>query len=189
MTWRDGGVTLVDVSDRSSLSLISHRNWCPPFGGGTHNALPLPDRDLMVVVDESVLERREDGVKHIWTFDIRAPENPVSISTFPVPEEDDYIARGGRFGPHNVHENRPGSLVSSTTIVGTYNNAGVRVYDLSDPYRPQEVAALVPQVPERMIDDRPGRTRALTIVDAFADADGLVYASDQNGGLFTIERL
>ena len=83
----------------------------------------------------------------------------------------------------------PGSLVSSTTIVGTYNNAGVRVYDLSDPYRPQEVAALVPQVPERMIDDRPGRTRALTIVDAFADADGLVYASDQNGGLFTIERL
>ena len=40
-----------------------------------------------------------------------------------------------------------------------------------------------------MIDDRPGRTRALTIVDASADADGLVYASDQNVGLFTIERL
>ena len=75
----------------------------------THNALPLPDRDLMVVVDESVLERREDGVKHIWIFDIREPSNPVSISTLPVPDEDDYIARGGRFGPHNVHENRPGA--------------------------------------------------------------------------------
>ncbi len=180
VTWRDGGVTLVDVTDRTRPTLISHRTWCPPFGGGTHNALPLPDRDLMVVVDESVLERREDGVKHIWTFDIRTPENPVSISTFPIPEEADYVGRGGRFGPHNVHENRPGSLVSSTTIVGTYNNAGVRVYDLSDPYRPQEVAALVPHTPERMIDERPGRTRALTIVDAFADAEGLVYASDQN---------
>ena len=88
-----------------------------------------------------------------------------------------------------MHENRPGSLVSSTTIVGTYNNAGVRVYDLSNPYRPQEVAALVPHVPATMIDSRPGRTRALTMVDAFAHADGLVYASDQNGGLFTMERL
>jgi hypothetical protein len=189
VTWRDGGVTIVDVTDRARPALVSHRTWCPPFGGGTHNALPLPDRDLMVVVDEAVLERREDGVKHIWVFDIRAPENPVSISTFPVPDEADYVSRGGRFGPHNVHENRPGSLVSSTTIVATYNNAGVRVVDLTDPYRPQEVAALVPRVPERMVDERPGRTRALTIVDAFADADGLVYASDQNGGLFTMERL
>jgi len=189
VTWRDGGVTLVDVTDRESLKPISHTTWCPPFGGGTHNALPLPDRDLMIVVDEAVLERREDGVKHIWTFDIRAPENPVSISTFPIPEEADYVARGGRFGPHNVHENRPGSFVSSTTIVGTYNNAGVRVYDISNPYRPEEVAACVPPVPERMLDERPGRTRALTIVDAFADAQGMVYASDQNGGLFIIERL
>jgi hypothetical protein len=189
VTWRDGGVTILDVTDRGRPTLVSHRTWCPPFGGGTHNALPLADRELMVVVDEAVLERREDGVKHIWTFDIRAPENPVSISTFPIPDEADYVSRGGRFGPHNVHENRPGSLVSSTTIVGTYNNAGVRVYDLSNPYRPEEVAALVPQIPERMVDERPGRTRALTIVDAFADAEGLVYASDQNGGLFTMERL
>ncbi|MTC05715.1 hypothetical protein GKN96_24330, partial [Klebsiella pneumoniae] len=32
--------------DRTQPRLISHRNWSPPFGGGTHTALPLPDRDL-----------------------------------------------------------------------------------------------------------------------------------------------
>ena len=44
-SWRDGGLTLLDVKDRTQPRLISHRNWSPPFGGGTHTALPpLPDR-------------------------------------------------------------------------------------------------------------------------------------------------
>lgn len=30
-SWRDGGLTLLDVSDRTEPKLISHRNWSPPF--------------------------------------------------------------------------------------------------------------------------------------------------------------
>ena len=54
--WRDGGLVIMDVSDRSKPKLIKHHNWSPPFGGGTHNCLPLPDRDLLVVADEAVLD-------------------------------------------------------------------------------------------------------------------------------------
>ena len=36
--------------------------------------------------------------------------NPVSIATFPQPTEADYKSKGGHFGPHNIHENRPGTL-------------------------------------------------------------------------------
>ncbi len=79
-SWRDGGLTLLDIKDRTQPRLISHRNWSPPFGGGTHTALPLPDRDLLVVLDEAVLDNREDGEKLIWLFDIREPTNPVSIA-------------------------------------------------------------------------------------------------------------
>ncbi len=43
--WRDGGLVMMDVSDRPTPKLITHRNWSPPFGGGTHNCLPLPDRN------------------------------------------------------------------------------------------------------------------------------------------------
>lgn len=57
--------------------------------------------------------------KLIWLFDIREPSNPVSISTFPQPDETDYVAKGAHFGPHNLHENRPGSFVSSTLIFAT----------------------------------------------------------------------
>ena len=64
-------MVVIDIADRAKPTLISHRDGAPPFGGGTHNCLPLPDRDLLVVLDEAVLDHQEDGVKHIWVFDNR----------------------------------------------------------------------------------------------------------------------
>nr|WP_113864591.1 LVIVD repeat-containing protein [Brenneria salicis]NMN92161.1 hypothetical protein [Brenneria salicis ATCC 15712 = DSM 30166]RBP67495.1 hypothetical protein DES54_1017 [Brenneria salicis ATCC 15712 = DSM 30166]RLM32516.1 hypothetical protein BHG07_01465 [Brenneria salicis ATCC 15712 = DSM 30166] len=186
-SWRDGGLTLLDVSDRSQPRLISHRNWSPPFGGGTHTALPLPDRDLLIVLDEAVLDNQEDGEKLIWVFDIREPRTPVSISTFPQPDEIDYVQKGAHFGPHNLHENRPGSFISSSLIFATYQNAGVRVYDISNPYQPKETGALVPAAPQKMVDKRPGRPRIIQSCDVFVDAQGIIYSTDYNAGLSIIE--
>jgi hypothetical protein len=185
--WRDAGMVVLDVSDRSAPKQIVHRNWSPPFGGGTHNCLPLPDRDLLVVVDEAVLDHQEDGEKLIWLFDNREPSNPVSISTFPTPREADYAAKPGHFGPHNVHENRPGSFVSSELIFATYQNAGVRVFDIRDRYRPVEVGAYVPPAPTRLADHRPNRPLVVQSCDVFVDAQGLVFSNDYNGGLSILE--
>jgi len=187
--WRDAGLVMIDVADRSAPRLIVHRNWSPPFGGGTHNCLPLPDRDLLVVLDEAVLDHQEDGLKLIWLFDIRAPENPVSISTFPTPAEADYLAKGAHFGPHNIHENRPGSFVSSELIFATYQNAGVRVFDIRDQYRPVEVGALVPPAPRRLVDHRPNRACVIQSTDVFVDRNGIVYCTDYNAGLYITEYL
>jgi hypothetical protein len=185
--WRDAGLVVLDVADRAAPRLITHRNWSPPFGGGTHNALPLPDRDLLVVLDEAVLDRQEDGVKHIWVFDNREPSNPVSIATVPQPAEADYAAKGAHFGPHNLHENRPGSFVSSELVFATWQNAGVRVFNIRDPYRPIEVAALVPPPPARLMDPRPGREKIIQSADVFVDARGLLYCTDYNAGLYILE--
>ena len=63
------------------------------------------------------------------------------------------VAKGGHFGPHNIYENRPDGFVSSETIFATYQNAGVRVFDIRDQYRPEEIAAFVPAAAEPA--DRP----------------------------------
>jgi hypothetical protein len=185
--WRDAGMVVIDVADRTNPRLISHRDGAPPFGGGTHNCLPLPDRDLLVVLDEAVLDHQEDGVKHIWMFDNRVKSNPVSIATFPLPTEADYKIKGGHFGPHNIHENRPGTFVSSELIVATYQNAGVRVFDIRDQHRPWEAGAWVPPAPVRMMDHRPNRARVIQSADVFVDAAGLIYSTDYNAGLFILE--
>ena len=185
--WRDAGLVMIDVADRMNPKLMLHKNWSPPFAGGTHNCLALPDRDLLVVVDEAVLDDYEDGDKPIWLFDVREKDNPISISTMPRPREADYRHKGGHYGPHNIHENRPDAFVSSETIFATLQNAGVRVYDIRDPYRPEEVAALVPPQPQRLMDKRPNRPRVIQTCDVYVDKAGLVYANDYNGGLYIME--
>jgi hypothetical protein len=186
-SWRDACLAVVDVSDRAAPKLITHKTWAPPYGGGTHNALPLPRRELLIVVDEAVLDNKEDGEKPIWVFDIRVPSNPISISTFPEPNDRDYVALGGHFGPHNVYENRPDAFVSEDLIFATYQNAGVRVYDIRNKFRPEEVGACVPQQPTKLVDPRPNRPVVLHAADVFVDKNGLVYSTDFAVGLYIME--
>lgn len=185
--WRDAGMVTLDIKDRSAPKLISHKNWSPPYGGGTHNCLPLPDRQLLVVLDEAVLDHAEDGIKYTWIFDNREPTNPISISTCPTPQEADYVAKGGHFGPHNIHENRPDGMVSSDTIFTTYQNAGVRVFDIRNAYRPEEVAAFVPPAPATMADTRPNRAKVIQTCDVWVSKDGICYTTDFNGGMYILE--
>ena len=185
--WRDGGVTLLDVKDKSAPQLIAHRNWSPPFDGGTHSALPLHDRGLLVVADEAVRPVGAQQQKPIWIFDIREPANPVSIATCPVPADLDYAAIGGNFGPHNLHENRPGSFQSSTTIFATYQSAGLRVFDLSDPFRPRETAWFVPPTPTHWMEPLRGRPKVLHSSDLFVDANGLCYLTDYDAGMYIVQ--
>jgi hypothetical protein len=185
--WRDAGMVVIDVKDRTKPKLIVHRDGIPPFGGGTHNCLPLPDRQLLVVLDEAVLDHQEDGVKNIWVMDNRVASDPTIVSTFPQPAEADYKTKGGHFGPHNLHENRPGTFVSSELIFTTYQNAGVRVFDIRDAAKPVETGVWVPPQPSRLVDHRPNRARVIQSADIFVDKAGLVYSTDYNGGLTILE--
>ncbi len=186
--WRDACLVVMDVKDKTNPKLIVHKTWAPPFGGGTHNCLPLPGRDLLVVLDEAVLDEMEDGFKPIWIFDNQVKANPISVSTFPPPKDRDYIKVGGHFGPHNVHENRPGSFQSETLIFATYQNAGVRVYDIANHLEPKEVGACVPPAPKKLLDPRPNRPVVLHSADVFVDRNGICYCTDWSGaGMYIME--
>ena len=187
-SWRDGGLTILDVKYRTAPKLIAHHNWCPPYGGGTHSALPLHDRNLLVVADEAVLNIDVEGqFKRTWVFDIREKTNPISIATMPTPAEQDYVKMGGQFGPHNLHENRPGSFQSSTTIFATWQSAGLRVFDIADPHRPREVGYFVPPQPAKWAEPMRGRAKMRHTADLFVAQDGLVYLTDYDGGLYIVQ--
>ncbi len=192
-SWRDGGLTLIDVSEASKPKLLAHANWHPPFGGGTHTSVPLTDRvpvpkDYVIVSDESIADNCKDQVKYNWVIDIRDKARPVNVSTFPTPGERDYCREGGHFGPHNLHENRPGAFQSSDIIFGTYQNAGVRVFDIRNPYRPEEVAFYVPATEfSKWVDNRPDRPRVIHSADVYVDPQGIMYLTDFNAGLHILE--
>lgn len=183
----DAGFALLDVSDVSSPKVLGRVNWSPPYAGYLHTALPLPSRGLVVGCTEAIaVTEAQDGDKRIWMIDVREERNPVTISSFPKPKPpkgspwQSFWERGRRFGPHNVHENRTGSFHSERTIFSTWYNAGLRIHDISDADRPEEIGYFIPPTPY-------GQESPQTN-DVFVDADGLIYISDRiNGGIYVVE--
>ncbi len=112
---------------------------------------------------------------------------PISISTCPEPNDADYRHKGGHFGPHNIYENRPDGFVSDQRLFATQQNAGVRVYDIANAFRREEIAAFVPPQPAKLMDHRPNRSRVVQSCDVYVDKDGLIYSNDYNGGLYIME--
>jgi hypothetical protein len=178
--WWDQGLVILDISDKSKPTLVSHLDFGADVSGATHTACPLPGRDVLVVTDECVHNGRDGIPKQVRMVDIADDRNPKVVSLFPVPAEADFYARGGRFGPHNIHEMRPGTLSDPNTVYLTYFSGGVRVLDVSDATAPREIAYFVPEAP-------PGRS-SIQMNDILVGEDGLIYASDRYaGGLYIFE--
>jgi hypothetical protein len=172
----DAGLVVLDVSDVGSPEMIGNLSWSP--GGETHTCLPLPGRKLVVATDEAVRDRCAEERKYVRVIDVAQPTNPRVVSICPQPEGD-YCERGMRFGPHNLHENRPGTYSSETIVFVTYFNAGLRVYDLSNAEAPSEIAFWEPATP-------PGQ-EAPQINDLLIDDDLNVFVSDRiTGGLYVL---
>ena len=180
----DGGLIVLDIADLSNMKVVSKWNHSPPFNGFTHTVLPLFERNLWIVSDECVQDNGADWPKLVWMLDARSEANPVPIGTFPAPPHDAFAKRGGRFGAHNLHENLPGpaSFRSDRIVIGSWFNAGVRVYDTRDPYRVEEIAYFVPGAP------RLSPAGAVQINDVYVDERQVVYAVDRfTGGLYVLE--
>lgn len=192
--FKDAGVYILDVSDRAHPKEISHLDYHPPMPqpAFTHTALPLFERGLMIVTDESVREAGEDWPKLVWVMDIRDETNPIIISTLPLPPQEELASRPGRYGAHNIHENQPleTSFKSDQLIFGTYFNAGLRIHDISNPFQPREVAYFVPEMvgpnalDEHYADALPG----MNINDVYVDENQIIYTVDrQRGGMYILE--
>lgn len=128
----------------------------PATVGVTHTAMPLFSRCLLVVSAERA------STTAAWT---RPSASGCGTSTMsggrgpwpprPTPANAaDLLRCGGRFGTHNIWENRPRPLAfhSGGLVLGSFFAGGVQVYDISDPARPRKVAYNVPAAP-------PGRLR------------------------------
>jgi len=180
----DGGAFILDIADKSRPRVVAHWRHSPPFNGFTHTVLPLLGRNLLIVTDECVQDNGADWPKLVWVLDARVESNPVPLSTLPAPPVQEFIKRGGRFGAHNLHENLPvpGSWKSEQIVVGTFFNAGVRAYDVLNPYQPKEIAHYVPETPKG------ARTGAVQLNDVYVDDRRIVFAVDRHiGGLYILE--
>jgi hypothetical protein len=178
-SWWDKGLVILDVTDPTAPRLVSALEFGHDVSRATHTAFPLPGRDLLVMTEERIAAGCGGVAPNARLVDIADEAAPRIVSTLPIPEGD-FCARGLRFGPHNVHEMRPGTQSDPNTIHLTYFSAGIRVLDVADPTNPTEIAWYVPDPP-------PGR-ETIQLNDVLVGSNGLVYVTDRySGGLYILE--
>jgi hypothetical protein len=180
----DAGMFVLDISDKAHPKPICQWDNSPPYTGFTHTVVPMFNRNLLIVTDESTTDNASDWPKLVWILDARDERHPVPIATCPMPPVDAYKSRGGRFGAHNIHENTPSPNAwhSEDIVIGTFFNGGLRAYDITNPYQPREVAAFVPPAPAM------SPAGAIQLNDCFVDERKVVYTVDRfSGGLYILE--
>jgi hypothetical protein len=104
----------------------------------------------VVAVHEALEADCRENYHTPYMMDVKDPKNPKIIGFFPRPAAPpdapytDFCFARGRFGSHNTQCWLAPGTSNPAIIVIAWFNAGVRVFDISNPTEPKEVAWFVP---------------------------------------------
>jgi hypothetical protein len=104
----------------------------------------------VVAVHEALEADCRENYHTPYILDVKDPKNPKIIGLFPRPAAPpdapytDFCFARGRFGSHNTQcWLAPGTSNPAIMVIAWFN-AGVRVFDISNPTAPKEIAWFVP---------------------------------------------
>ena len=97
--FKDGGVVILDISDMAHPKQVSRLDYHPPLPGYTQTVLPLFDRELLIVTEESTGRGAKDWPKLVWVMDMRVETNLVMLSSLPIPDPSEFAHVGGGTAP------------------------------------------------------------------------------------------
>ncbi len=173
------GLFILDISDLSRPRLVSAMNSSPAHPHPTHTCLPVPQplrgRKIMVVADEDVAKLRPSPPAFSWVYDITDETQPMPIATIQVPGLDP----DGAPQPPMTGCHQPSERFHGTIIPFAWFAQGLRLMDISDPFRPREVGFYEPDV-------LAGYER-VSSNDVTTDARGIAYLTDRQRGVDIIE--
>ncbi len=194
--WSSAGLVILDISDIAKPRKVSQLDVNPPLGSriALHTVVPSRDPKRLIVNSEALRERCDEPVNFAGVVDVSNEAEPRLISLFPTPEAPagyparDFIDKGGRFGPHNQHHHQGADCLMPPDqyVYLTYFNAGLQVYDISNPHFPKIAGYYIPDDPPSRLGPLPTDLVA-QFEDVLVDCRGFAYVSEKNSGLHILQ--
>lgn len=186
--WWDAGIAMFDCTDPGKPQFMWRHNPHETHGwAGCYHSFLVPEgSEFGIVTQETTTVNCDHPPAHIAFYDMRNIHVPLPISTFmpfetdPIemrPIDEKWSKTGSRHGAHNIWLD----MTKDDLIYICWFNAGLRIVDWSDPFKPIEVGYYIPAGTEERCCPQSN--------DVFVDRDtGLIYMSDRWGlGLHILE--
>lgn len=212
------GFKILDISDPQVPQVLGEVQMTPPFatkfGGalchtfmpilGTNYAVGMQEGERFWCYSKEIHDKfGTQAMCGIEMFDVSDPTDPVMIAVFPYPEvPEDFPYKNfnycgmdypGPMGPHNLHEpmsHKPWLENRKDRVYDCYFHAGLRVYDVSDPFVPKEIAYFIPPNPEKPLWELEMANKPLgTAEDVVVDDRGYIYLNTMHDGVYILKSL
>lgn len=143
--------------------------------------------------DEALREECDEPAGYVATVDISNESDPIMMALFPQPrpprgyDAPSFCQKGGRFGPHNQHQQQGLDCLAPNDrhVYLAYFNAGLQIYDISDPRDPHITGYYIPDDPAQRRGPIPSKL-VHQAEDVLVDRRGVIYMSEGNSGIYIL---
>lgn len=164
------------------------------FQGFTSNTT----RDMVALISEETDNHCQgsphfgylvDATRTVGAGAASAGENhPMVISTMQVQEDSaspDFCTRGTRFGTHSTNESFYAPYYGKLLFIANFDG-GLRVWDIRDPYHPQNVAFFIPNLTANTV---PTTVKINGVTQSFLDVSTDNAEVDDRGFIYIVDRV
>jgi len=187
LAYWDSGYIKLDLTNPAAPVFAGRTVYPANADGDGHSSQFDEGRSLLFTADEDFCPNSGPDIEKGWgylrVYDYSDPSNPRQIGEYRTPNSlgiGDTAA-----GDYTIHNN----FLVGKTVYSSWYSDGVRVIDVKDPTRPKEIAFFVPPAGQNPV--KPSQRFVLSQtpqVWGVVVANGLVFASDMNTGLWILRR-
>ena len=156
------GFYVIDIADPADMTVVGHLSFKPNVAGVEGDFVDVSQVRETGIVYTSGYPLNEDcwePYKDIYAVDVANPSAPRVIGTLPRPRPPadaaftDFCQRRGSFGPKRTGAYTQPGTPREDIIPFNFYNAGLQVFDVSDPRDAEIVAYFVPRFDEERVVD------------------------------------